>query len=527
VTTPKENKKLEGRVLVLMPTGRDALLVCDSLESNSIRSRSCKDISELEARIGQGVGAVLIAEEVFTNGALGQLSRTLARQPLWSDVPVVLFASSGHNAERLLENVGTRFNATIVERPIRITMLVSAVRAALRARQRQYQTRDLLTQLEAADKQKDLFLATLSHELRTPLNAIVGWIPLLRRQINDRSHVSHGLDVIERNAKLQTELVSDILFLSRVITGKLELQTELLDLVAVVEAAIDDLRPTVRARALSLGFDSDADVIRLMGDPARLKQVFSNLLSNAVKFTDPGGTIDVGIRTAGPNVEIEIADNGRGIDPLFLPHVFERFSQADGSDTRGIGGLGLGLAIVRHLVSLHGGTIRAESEGSGRGASFIVALPAIAVSAGIEDALPPAPPLVDANAILKGLRVLLIEDDADSREMLSILFREYGLVVETVASGAEALEAFEPNTPDIIISDIGMPGENGYELIKRIRSLPAERGGAVPAIAVTGYVSRQDRTLALEAGYQEHVAKPVDIDHLIELIKVLMMKRKL
>lgn len=525
MTTLTENKELERRVLVLMPTGRDSSLVCSTLESNGIPAESCGSLKDLEENIGKGVGAALIAEEVFGNGALEHLSQAFAKQPLWSDVPLVIFASNGLNAERLLENVGTRLNATIVERPIRITMLVSAVRGALRARQRQYQTRDLLTQLELADKQKDLFLATLSHELRTPLNSIVGWIPLLRRKIDDYQHVSHGLDVIERNAKLQTELISDILFLSRVITGKLELHTEMLDLVSVVEGAIDDLRPAVKSKMISLRFDPEPGYFYTMGDAERLKQVFSNILSNAVKFTEAAGTVDVRIKSVGSTVEIEVADNGRGIDPRFLPFVFERFRQADGSDTRGIGGLGLGLAIVRHLVTLHGGSIRAESAGPGRGASFVVTLPAITVSSRLTPAKAIHTSASDTDSRLQGVRLLLIEDDEDSREMLATLFDQYGVIVTTVASGAAALEAINTFRPEILISDIGMPGENGYDLIRRVRMLPHDQGGSIPAIAVTGYVSSLDRTLALEAGYQEHVAKPVEIDDLIEIIKKLI-KRK-
>lgn len=509
-----------------MPTGRDAALVCASLENNGISAQSCSDLSSVTDSIRLGAGAVLIAEEVFHNGALEYLDNSLARQPVWSDLPIVLFALNGSKAETLLENVGTRFNATIVERPIRITMLISAVRGALRARQRQYQARDMLTQLELADKQKDLFLATLSHELRTPLNSIVGWIPLLRRRMSDVEHLSRGLDVIERNAKLQTELISDILFLSRVITGKLELNKEALDLVSVVKAAIEDLRPQVKTKHISLAFDFDSERSDVMGDQDRLKQIFGNLLSNAVKFTEPGGRIDVRINHLGESVTISITDNGCGIEHQFLPFVFERFRQADGSYSRGIGGLGLGLAIVRHLVELHNGTVRAESDGPGRGASFIISLPTFAGGGEVSSKVRRTEPHSEDNRLkLSAVRVLLIDDDADSREMLSTVLQHSGAVVISVDSGASALEALEAQIPDILISDIGMPGENGYDLIARVRSLSPEQGGSVPAIAVTGYVSLQDRALAFDAGYQEHVAKPVEIDDLMDTIISLIKPR--
>ena len=527
--TTKVSKNLEERVLVFMPTGRDASLVCSTLQNSNISAQICDDAGKLNEEIAKGAGAVLLAEEALQNGTLEQLTESFNRQPIWSDIPVVLFASSGQHAETLLETVGTRFNATIVERPIRITMLISAVRGVLRARERQYQTRDLLNQLEQADHQKDLFLATLSHELRTPLNSMLGWIQLLRGKTGKQIDFKYGLDVIERNAKAQSELISDILFVSQVITGKLILNTKTVDIISVVQAAIDIVHPSIEAKKIQLQtlFDSDASLIK--GDPDRLQQVFLNLFSNAIKFTPENGRIEVRVKRTDSNVEVEMTDTGQGIKPEFLPFVFERFRQADNSYTRQVGGLGLGLAIVRHLVEMHGGIVAVESAGENKGATFKIMLPVITEQK--EKKLPQqnfAKQSVqpETESLLKGIRVLLVEDDKDSRDMLQIMFEQQGVEITAVDSAAAALSAIKQIQPDVLVSDVGLPGEDGYELISKIRQLPPEQGGAIPAVALTGYASLQDRARAFDVGYQEHLAKPVDIDKLLELVKKLVIRDK-
>lgn len=509
-----------------MPTGRDALLVCDALKKLDIAAHTCSSLEEFKLNMGIGCGAVLIAEEALQNSTQEYLAEMSGCEPVWSDIPIVLFAGGSKNAEHLLATVGSRLNATIVERPIRITMLVSAVRGALRARERQYQTRDLLAQLEQADKQKDLFLATLSHELRTPLNSILGWIRLARNNPGKSAELVQALDVIERNAKIQSELISDILFISRVITGKLELNFEPIDVVSAVRAAIDTASPSAREKNVSLNFFFEAETVEIEGDAERLQQVFGNLLSNAVKFTPEQGKIDVSVRRNESEVAVEIRDSGRGIDPGFLPHIFERFRQADNSYSRTIGGLGLGLAIVRHLLELHDGQIGAESAGLGRGASFTVTLPLLARDKNIPGAVETDSAKDGKDKkLLKDVKLLLVEDDKDSREMLATAFGFYGMEVTTAASAFEALEAMENFQPQIIVSDVGLPGEDGYSLMRRIRSLPAGRGNSVPAIALTGYVSVQDQAAARDSGYQEHMSKPVDIDELAEIIFKLLKKK--
>ncbi len=424
----------------------------------------------------------------------------------------------------LLESVGTRFNATIVERPIRITMLVSAVRGALRARQRQYESRNLLNQLKESDRQKDLFLATLSHELRTPLNSILGWIQLLNvEDSQNRIDPKHALAVIERNAQAQAEMIADILFVSRIITGKLKLNSKPLDVVSAAQTAIDTLRPQVVAKNINLQTAFDADLPLIEGDGDRLQQVFWNLLSNAAKFTPPAGRIEIRIKQSASNVKIEVRDSGQGIKAEFLPYVFERFRQADSSYTRQVGGLGLGLAIVRHLVELHGGTVSVESAGEHHGASFVIVLPAAAEHLKSFEEIPhveAAPTLEDMKSP-PNVRVLLVEDDEDSREMLKTMFEQNGMEIAGVNSAAEALEILPTFKPDVLISDIGLPDEDGYELIGKIRQLSPAQGGLTPAIALTGYVSPQDRDRAFQVGYQKHLSKPVDIDELLALVKEL------
>ncbi len=512
----------ENRVLVLMPTGRDAFLVCATLEKVGIEAEPCADAPELMEKISAGAGAILLAEEALPNGTFEQLAAAFEAQPVWSDLPVVLFAGSAQSAEMLAATVGTPFNATIVERPIRIPMLVSAVRGALRARQRQYLSRNLLNQLEESDRQKDLFLATLSHELRTPLNSILGWIQLLRGKSSQKIDTAHGLDVIERNAKAQAEIVSDILFVSRIITGKLTLEIKPIDLIPVIRQAVEVLHPAVEAKEITLETFFDSNIRQINGNGDRLKQVFWNILSNAVKFTPPNGKIEVRATVNGTDVEIEISDNGQGIEPDFLPYIFERFRQADSSYTRQAGGLGLGLAIVRHLVKMHGGQVNVSSEGLNRGTSFTVALPIYnSPDAPLEEATESSL-ADDGGEKFAGVRILLVEDNDDSREMLKVLFAQCNYETTAVATAAEALAAIEKNNPDILISDIGMPDENGYDLIRRVRDLAPEKGGNIPAIALTGYASVEDCARAVQAGFQEHFSKPIEIDGLIALIEKLL-----
>ena len=504
--------------MILLPTGRDAHLITSLLADAKIACHVCGDAAELCAEMVVGAGAALAAEEALSDDSLEQLIDAFRRQPVWSDLPIMLFSSS-QNAEHLLKELSPKINATIVERPIRKTILLSAVLGALRARRRQYEARDMLIQLEEADKQKDLFLATLSHELRTPLNSIVGWIKLLRGKAPQRpSDMDHALDVIERNAKAQSEIISDILFVSRVVTGKIELKLEPAGIVALVERGVDVMRPALLNKNIELDIEKPDKEIRIRADEERLRQVFLNLLSNAAKFSEPGGKIRVSIIEDGPSVHVKIADHGRGIAPEFLPHVFERFRQADNEYTRVAGGLGLGLAIVRHLIELHDGTVTAASEGLGRGSTFSVTLPVMENEAGNSEQRSSAPAVVKHKTISDGLSVLLVEDDQDSREMLMTFLKAHRMRVTAVDCASAAIDTIKSLRPDVLISDVGLPGQDGYEMMNTIRKFPEMDGGHTPAIALTGYVSIQDRDRAMASGFQEHLAKPIDFDELIDRI---------
>jgi signal transduction histidine kinase/ActR/RegA family two-component response regulator len=505
-----------------MPTGRDADLVGGMLERVGIE---CEIIlsQDLAATIDAGAGALLIAEEALNENLLNSLEEVIHQQPVWSDLPIIVFSSSTYSAENLLEALSGKFNATIVERPIRITMLVSAVRGALRARQRQYQARDLLRQLKQADQQKDLFLATLSHELRTPLNSIIGWIHILRQRSIEDTEIQHALDVIDRNARTQSEMIADILLVSRVITGKVELAMEPVDVSTIVSASVDIVRTSAEAKKIALNIDTNDYVpSTVKADPERLQQVFWNLLTNAVKFTPQNGQIDIVLRREGDSLKIEVKDNGYGIEPRFLPYIFERFRQADSKHTRRVGGLGLGLAIVSHLVELHGGMVTADSEGKGKGSQFVITLP-VADERSLPSAAPN--PIASTNGYggqaLKGLCILIVEDDADSRDMLDTVLRFQGAEVLTAKDVIEGFDVFRAERPDSLVSDVGLPELDGYDLIRRIRTLSEREGGKTPAIALTGYVSVQDQSQALNAGYQEHLPKPVDTDQLIHSIREL------
>jgi PAS domain S-box-containing protein len=368
---------------------------------------------------------------------------------------------------------------------------------------------------EAANRVKDEFLSTLSHELRTPLTAIMGWSNLLLHGEVDSSRQQQAIETIARNANSQCQLIDDLLEVSRIITGRLRLDFAAWELEPVIDAAADSIRPAAEAKGVNLDIAFDPHVGPIFGDRERLQQVVWNLLSNGVKFTPSGGEVRVNLKRLGSEVEISVTDSGAGIEPNFLPYVFERFRQADGSTTRAHGGLGLGLAIVRHLVELHGGAVSAESAGKGMGARFAVRLPLMAavehrVVRDVGTAKKSAMSWGQTPTSLEGTRVLIVDDEIDARELVSVMLGRCGAEMKAAASSAEAMEIIGNWKPDVLIADIGMPVEDGYGLIKRLRELPREEGGTIPALALTAYARTEDRVKALSAGYQVHLSKPVD-----------------
>ncbi|XSE94358.1 ATP-binding protein [Pseudomyxococcus flavus] len=411
-----------------------------------------------------------------------------------------------------------------VSRDIREQKRLEAERERLLVRERAARE-----EAEEANRLKDEFLATVSHELRTPLTAVLGWVQMLRTGTLPPEKRERALATVERNARAQGQLIEDLLDVSRIMTGKLKLEVSSVDVSQVVEAALESIRPAAEAKGIRVqaALDSGGSI---MGDTSRLQQVVWNLLSNAVKFTPKEGRVQVLVERRNSSVEITVADTGQGIPPGFLPHVFERFRQADGSTTRKTGGLGLGLSIVRHLVELHGGTVSAASEGEGKGATFVVSLPQ-AVALRREVLVPPAlrspmlPQDLPCPPQLAGLRLLVVDDEEDTRELLRSILETCGGIVTTASSAEEALTILRRDPFDVLVSDVGMPVEDGYHFIARVRALSAAEGGGIPAVALTAYTRMEDRTRALLAGFTTHVPKPIEPVELLAVIASMANRR--
>lgn len=413
---------------------------------------------------------------------------------------------------------GTEFPAGISLSPMSVeagTLVVVAVRDITEQQDLLNREHAARRAAEHANQAKDAFIATMSHELRTPLTAILGWAAILDSKRADAGSIARGIDRIARNAKVLAQLIEDILDVARINTGKLRLEVKDTAIAALVQSAVDLIAPMVEAKSIRLDAALDPEVGAVRCDPKRVQQILWNLLSNAVKFTPRGGHINVALERRGPNLQIRVRDTGRGILPGFLPHVFDQFRQEDSSISRAHGGLGLGLAIVRSLVELHAGSVGVESPGENQGATFTVTLPIRTVSVAAE---PRAhQPLAASSAAgtaepraLDGLRILVIEDDVDASELLTVVLREAGARVTAVSSAAEALGSIVAATPDILVSDIGMPGMDGLVLIRTIRGLPDDSGGRIPAVAFTAYARGEDRQAVLSAGFQGYVSKPLN-----------------
>jgi signal transduction histidine kinase len=373
---------------------------------------------------------------------------------------------------------------------------------------------------QAANRAKDEFLATLSHELRTPLNAILGWTQLLASGQLTEQTARRAVEIIERNTRLQAQLIDDLLDISRIITGKLRLDLKPVTVRSILDASLDTALPAAAAKSIALVRESGSSQDAIFGDPARMQQVIWNLLSNAIKFTPQGGTVTLSETREGGMVVLTVTDTGIGIEPQFLPHVFDRFRQQDPASTRKHGGLGLGLSIVRHIVELHGGTIEAHSEGVQRGSTFRVKVPLSPMAS--EDPTPNGPQPRGSLAdlpLLDGIRVLVVDNEPDARGLVSAILESRGAEVTAVESAAEALEEIRKHRPDVLLSDIAMPGEDGYALIRKVRL--AASAPLLPAAAVTAFATAGDRAEALDAGYQAHLAKPIEPSELTAVVAAL------
>lgn len=523
----------------------DHILIVDDDEVDRLAIRRALRASGMDIRIDEASGAA-DALSAVSEGTLDcilldyrlpghdgfDVLRTLREQ--CPGTPVVMLTGQGdeHTAVELMKAGASDY---ITKNELSPERLVQSMRSAMERQWLEQERHRLLArerearqEAETANGAKDKFLAILSHELRTPLQAVLGWARILRAKDLD-SEVARGVDVIERNARLQAQLIDDLLDVSRIISGKLRLDIRSVALADVCANALESVRPTAQARDIRIEQQLDASAGPILGDPHRLQQVLCNLLTNAIKFTPPGGNVKLQLRGIDTGVRIEVTDSGRGISPEFLPRVFEQFAQAEDDDRRARGGLGLGLTIVRNLVEMHGGAIRALSEGKGKGASFLVTLPFSPPRddsdsrEGGGELREIAPPSDLPSQALDGISVLFIDDSADARELLSTILQSNGASVSTCGSLDEALASLERIRPDVVISDIQMPGGDGYELIRalRLREDPKSR---IPAIALTGFVTLEDRIRVLSAGFQLHVPKPVDSTELITAVSTLVSR---
>ncbi len=433
-------------------------------------------------------------------------------------------------AEEVLRRAQEGLEARVQERTAELTTLTRALRAEIGERQRAEREREaLLAQAQAerqraeeANRAKDEFLAVVSHELRTPLTPLVTWSRLLRSGKLSPADMERGLEVVERSVKAQVQLVEDLLDVSRVIAGKLRLNPSRIELAPIIEAAMDSVRSAADAKGISLQAILDWSGTSVSGDPDRLQQIVWNLLSNAIKFTPQGGRVHVLLQRLVSHVQIVVTDTGQGINPNFMPYVFDRFRQADSTITRSHGGLGLGLAIVRHLVGLHGGRVYAESLGAGHGATFTVELPLLAPHAESDatraDDVAADAPFAGGTGSLRGARVLVVDDEVDTLETVRTVLTSGGAEVRVSSSAADALAILREWRPDLLISDVGMPGEDGYALIRQVRALQPDAGGAIPAVALTAYARAEDGAKVLAAGFHMHIPKPIEPAQLVAIV---------
>jgi signal transduction histidine kinase/CheY-like chemotaxis protein len=503
----------ERRVLVWTPSGRDAALVCQVLEQADLRTHVCTDLRAFIAALAEGAGGGVLAQEALTHEAIASLSAVLGDQPAWSDFPLLIFtarAASAVENRRTLEAFVNLGNVTALERPVHPLTMVSAVRAALRARARQYAARRALAERDAEVKQRDQFLAMLGHELRNPLGAMRNALLMAEHHVGAGKDVGRPLTVIDRQLRHLGHLVDDLLEVSRVTSGKIALKLQPVDLAALARATVDDLGRAGRERQLRIETLVPEEHVVVLGDPVRLEQILNNLLTNALKYTPERGRIAVSVTCADGQALLRVADTGVGIDADVLPRIFEPFTQAPHSLDRAQGGMGLGLSVVRALARLHHGDVSVQSAGLGRGSTFTVRVPLARGARELATAAVSAAPLPVAPR-----HILIVEDGADHRETLQELLESQGHHVAIAVDGEGGVERALALRPEVALVDIGLPRLDGYEVARRIRQAI---GPGILLIALTGYGQPDDKARAAAAGFDVHVTKPLDIDVLEGLI---------
>ncbi len=500
----------DERFLVLAPTGRDAALTAALLDKAGVECDSCTSVTEMIRRAEQeGCAGLLIADEVLDPTTLDQLAQMIHRQEAWSDIPILLFTSQGATIHartptaRLLAPLG---NVTLLDRPLRPITMITATRSALRARHRQYQAREEIVEQQRAVQQRDQFLAMLGHELRNPLGAITMAVELMDQP---GANTMRYRGIVRHQTQNLTRLVDDLLDVSRVTSGKIVLQRSRLDVGALIQRCLQSMDTSINAQHLHVTFVRQTDGPMVDADQVRLEQVVVNLVANAVKYTPAGGTIAISTAVEGDDVVLRFRDSGVGIAADMIDRVFDLFSQVEGTLDRAKGGMGIGLTLVRSLVELHGGSVKASSAGANHGSVFTVRLP----RAGRDPAIA-REPATNGRRVL-GRDVLIVEDNPDIRDLLQSLLESYGHHVDSVGDGLTAVEHARRNRPSIVVVDIGLPGLDGYGVAERVRQ---SLGSSVYLVALTGYGRPDDRRRALEAGFDVHMTKPVDIDALQHMI---------
>lgn len=505
---PRDSAEL--RILILAPTSNDARLSAQFLTRVGLATTVCGHLDDLGALVGGGCGALLIAEEALARDAVPRLAAELARQPSWSDLPVILI-TAGADGSRLrshyLAALAPVGNMTIIERPVRPETLVSTCEVALRSRRRQYQVRDLLRQLDAADRRKDEFLAMLAHELRNPLAAVANAASLLNSHEEDREWAR---EVIVRQCSQLTRLIEDLLDVSRITAGKIRLRKETIDPAMILDRARESVQPLLQARNHAFVCDYAPHRLWIQADTTRLEQIVLNLLTNAAKYTPAGGRIELTAELAGGEVAITVRDNGIGIAPQRLPEMFQLFAQGERSIARSEGGLGIGLTIVQKLVEMHSGRIEAHSDGPHCGSTFRVYFPAAPPPTGANGTTPTPHPTSTRR------RILVVDDNVDTARGLARLLAQAGHDIALAHDGFEAVESAHDHAPEAVVLDIGLPGMDGFEVARRLRAEPGCAGTLI--IAVTGYGQPEDRQKSMAAGFDHHLVKPIDIEELKRLL---------
>jgi len=526
--SPEAGSSTAQQVAILTPTGKDAALTTAALAKAGIQSIICPDMACVERAMAAGVGALLVAEEALGAASLQTLAAALANQPPWSDLPILLLARYGVDSGAVDQALRVLGNVTLIERPVRPATLVSTVQAALKARRRQHEVGEHLAQqartnaeleesirersrvedaLRDADRRKDEFLATLAHELRNPLAPIRNSLHILRLTGGgaDRDTVAAQVcEMIERQVGHLVRLVDDLMEVSRITRGQVELRLESVDIASVLQGAVEITGPIVDAARHQLSVTVPTEPLVVSGDAVRLSQVFANLLNNAAKYMNDRGQISIGARRVGDEVVVSVRDTGVGIAAEMLPHIFKMFTQVDRSKRQAQGGLGIGLTLVRTLVELHGGRVEARSDGLDQGSEFLVSLPLVTQAGNIQR--PQAAPRATA---LPHHRVLVVDDNQDAGRSLGHLLRILGAEVQVVHDGQAALDLLNSYRPTIVLLDIGMPIMDGYEVARRIRENPTCRDCQL--IALTGWGQEEDRRRSSEAGFDHHLVKPADV----------------